>query len=140
MIPDGITADPHYFHPFVGKCFHIVAEAACLLGAPRSQVGGIEVDDDRLLAEVVRRLPRLALIVNALKNGSLVANFQINRRLISTAIAGDEEESAETQSRHQGAGSNEEFHILALLEVKSRHGLPPGQHALRIGTLLRRVN
>ena len=57
MCLDGVTADSHHFDVLAGEFRHVIAEATGLLGASASKVRWIEVDNDDLLADVVRRPP-----------------------------------------------------------------------------------
>jgi hypothetical protein len=76
MILDAVAADADHLDPLFAQRFQIVAKGASLLGAAAGHVAGIEVDDDDLLADVIGRLPRLALIVDAFEDRSCVADVE----------------------------------------------------------------
>ena len=73
---DGVAGNADDFDTLGGQFLVIVAKRTSLLGASAGEVGRVEVDHEDLLADMIDRLPRLALIVDAFEHGGVVAHLQ----------------------------------------------------------------
>src|SRR5262249_9808086 len=72
----GVGADAHHLHALGLDLLEVVAEAASLGGAAAGEVRRVEVKHDDLLADVLARLPGLALVIDALERRGLVADLR----------------------------------------------------------------
>src|SRR5262249_42037438 len=79
-------------------------------------VGGVKVDDENVLADMIAQLPILALIVLCLKGRSLVADLELGFRLIGApdACRGEQAGAQCGQDSH-----SRESHNLSPLLMKS---------------------
>src|SRR5262249_13827524 len=95
-----VAADADDLDALAGQFVAVVAEAACLHGAAAGAVGGVEVDDDDLFADVVGRLPGLALVVLGLEGRGRVADLEVGLVGRGQVAAGgqDQGQGEQTQS------------------------------------------
>lgn len=74
VISRGIPADSDYLDPGFLEFGLVVAECTSLGGATAGEVGGVEVEDDNVLADMVLGRPFLPSVVDGLERGHLVAD------------------------------------------------------------------